>query len=1006
MIKTRWFIAALLMAVAALPSLGSAQTRGTISGQVTDTSDGQPLANVQIFVQGTSLGTLSNADGNFTIREVPPGQHQVRANRLGYSGGDEIVTVIAGETATVNFGLSPSAVALEEIVVTGTAGAVERRAQPAVVATINAAEEVEQGTSSNLSQLLTAQVPGVQVTASSGVSGTAQQIRIRGASSITLSNEPLIFIDGIRANSRTMTDINIGGQGVSRLFDINPEDIQSIEIVKGPAAATLYGADASAGVIQIFTKQGRPGSNRFTQNISLEYNNIDPNFTPPANFGACSEEAVEAGSGVALCQGQAVGTVISDNPLVRNDAFEDGHLRSLGYSGRGGGENYGYFVSLGYDDEEGTLPNNSLERRTGRVNFNFIPTSELSIDAGIGLGLVDSAFPINDNNIFGFLGGGLLGRPTSVSRNDEGELEGGFYIPQRDLEAISSIESEIRTLRYTPTLQVNYTPMQWFTNRVVMGADISRTEGTQFYPKNEQNWYSGDTDSGDLEEERVNFDVYTFDYLGTLSSSFGAESEFSADFSFGLQAIQETFDNVVGYGTGFVTNANRVVGDASQISAGQDFQETTSLGYLGQLDVGLWDRLFLQIGARVDQFSSFGEQAEPFFLPKVGASYVISDESFWQPVSSVIPTLRLRGAYGTTGRAPSAGASLETYNASPFTIIGGGTGAGVRPARPGNFDLRPEKGTEYELGLDAGLFNQRFGLELTYYNKHTTDLILNVPIPPSSGFSSNPFENIGEVLNSGIELALNGQLVSTPAFSWDFRVAGSTLHNELIELGEVAPFGNMNRFIEGYPLGAFFTQTIQSVDVANEVVVVSDTAQFVGNYLPDFEGNVGTTFTIMQNLQISGQMDWKSNFMIYNNTAQFRDRAFRNSELGVRRNEEGFISEEERLRRYGPFVDTQGQDVAYTQVNEEYLEEGDFVRLREIAATLSLPEAWAQRMGASAASLTVGGRNLAIWTDYSGPDPEVLAQATRNTGTGTFQREDFLTVPQPRRMVFKLNLTF
>src|SRR5690606_2190728 len=420
----------------------AAQERGTVAGTVTDQTTNAPIAGVQISITGTQLGTITNNEGRFLIVNVPVGTREVRATSIGYSAGLASVEVRPGETTTVDFSLETSAVALEEIVVTGTVGAVQRREQPAVVATINAAQQTERGTSTNVTDLLTARVPGMSGASSSGTTGTAQQIRIRGASSITLSNGPLVFIDGVKASNRTLTDINIGGQGVSQLFDLNPEDIESIEVVKGPAAATLYGADASAGVIQIITKQGRPGANRYTQTISLEYNHIDQNWTPPMNFAACTADDVAPTSPVVLCRGLTAGAPISDQPLVRNNTFQSGHLRSIGYSGRGGGDNYGYYVSLGWDDEEATLPNNSLDRRSGRVNFTFVPRSDLRFEAGLAIANTESAFPINDNNIYGFLGGGLLGNPRSVRESESG-LIGGWYIATRDQEAIRSIESTI-----------------------------------------------------------------------------------------------------------------------------------------------------------------------------------------------------------------------------------------------------------------------------------------------------------------------------------------------------------------------------------------------------------------------------------------------------------------------------------------------------------------------------------------------------------------------------------
>ncbi len=1004
--------------VIALPPGLLAQAPGSITGRVVDRASSQPLSNVQVFIPATTLRTITNADGRYTLTNVPPGTVEVRAIRLGYSAGTQRVELAAGGTAAADFSLSVSALALDELVVTGTAGETERRAQPAVVASIDVSEVIQRGTVSSVQDVLTARVPGVAVTKSSGTSGTAQQIRIRGASSISLSNEPLIFIDGIRADSRIQSGgsggVNVGGQGVSRLYDLNPDDIESIEVVKGPAAATLYGADASAGVIQIITKKGRLGSNTFSQNISTEYNQMQPQFDPQPNFGRCTATLV--GISTSLCAGKAVGDVIEDNPLERTGAFRDGSLRTLGYSARGGGANYGYFVSMGLDDEEGTLPNNSFKRRTGRVNFNFIPDAKLSVDASVGLYDIGTTLPINDNNIYGFMGGGYLGRPTTVRIAEDGTVTGGFYAANREYEAISSIESVDDALRFAPSVTVNYTPVEWFTNRLVVGGDFTRGHAYQFFPKNDRNFYSGDTDTGDLTEVRTSNDIYTIDYLGTIRMKL--RENVTSNISGGVQMINEVFDRVTGTGVGFVTNANRVVGSATQISASQGYSNQRQIGFLGQWDLGLNDRLFLQFGARLDQASAFGANADPFFLPKVGVSYVISEEPFWGSAADVLPTMRLRAAYGSTGRSPTAGASLETYSARPYAIIDQSTSAaGVVPLNPGNFDLKPERGQEFEAGFDAGILNDRFGMELTYFNKTTRDLLLRRPIPPSSGASSDPFVNIGEVVNRGFEFALHGNLINTPDFQWEARVSGSTLHNELVSLGDIEPFGTFPRFSEGRPLGYFSTRTIKEVITAEgddrcplskgvhtPCAIVSDDNEYAGSSLPKSEGNFSSTFTLFRQVQITGLLDWKRGHTIYNNTAQFRDRSFANSKAGVLRADA--IGQEAALRKFGPFVTDTGAVVPFTNVNGAYFESADFVRLREVSAIFSLPERYAERLGATAASFTVGVRNLALWTDYSGDDPEVLAQATRNTGSATFAREDFLTVPQPRTLVFKLNLSF
>ncbi len=1022
---------AVLVIVAGFPALLSAQAGGTISGQVVDSGTGQPLSNVQVFVSGTSLGTLSNVQGRYTLSNVPAGSFEIRASRLGYASATQTVTIATGATATADFQLSTSAVALDALVVTGTAGATERRATAAVVASVSASDITERAPVSSIQDLLTARVPGVSLTASSGSTGTAQQIRIRGAGSISLSNEPLVMIDGVLADSRTQSDnagggLWLGGQAQSRLADLNPADIESIEIVKGPAAATLYGADASAGVIQIITKRGRLGANQFVQGLTVEYNDINPNFDPLTSFLRCTPTSiapVAPGLPTRLCTGLADSTVVTDSPLARNDVFRSGHLRSIGYNARGGGSNYGYYVSLGVDEEVGTLPNNEMDRRTARLNFNFTPNSKVSVDAALGIVDNDTQLPMNDNNVYGYLGIAYLGSPSSVLVDSLGNKTGGTYA-SRPFEAVKAIESVNKNLRFTPSLQINYTPTTWFTNTLTLGGDLTNSRSYQYFPINTLNWYQGDTNTGDLEEIRVGNQIFTLNYLGTIRNQL--TERIGSSFSFGTQINTEEYERLTSNGVGFVTTANRVIDAATQISSTQGYANTKRVGVLGHWDLSLDDRLYLNLGLRVDKNSSFGSDAEAFYLPKFGVSYVISDEGFWDGLSGAIPSLRLRAAWGQTGRSPNPGASLETYEPRPFAIYGGsGSGAGVQPYNPGNPNLRPERGTEIELGFDAGLFNDRMGLELTYFDKTNTDLLLQVPVPPSSAATSNPWANIGEVKNTGIEYLLHGTLVSTPDIEWTAQISGSTLKNELTDLGGVAPFGTVARFDEGYSLGYLSSRKIREVvleagdsrcpipaggSTPAPCVIVADDNEFIGNSLPTYEGNFSSSLTLLGNLILSGSVDWKGGNRIYHNTKQFRDRSFGTSELAVKREE--IASKEEVMRRYGPFVqesrDAAGGliQVGVASVHEEYYEKADFVRIREVAATYLLPSDLANRFRASSASFTIGVRNLALFTDFTGPDPEVLSGGSAGTGTGAFVREEFFTVPQPRRLVAKMNLSF
>lgn len=988
---------ALALALGLLLSVpGAVQAQqGTVVGQVVDGRTGAPVAGAQVVVVGTQLGSLTDRDGRYRIPNVTAGRREVSVIFIGYRTESAQVEVRPGQTVTLDFQLSVSAVALDEIIVTGTAGRQDRRAQAASISTFNAAAITEIAPVINVATLLQARTTGVSVQTASGTSGSGQRIRLRGSASIELSNEPIVIVDGVRADSRVSQIYGVGGQAGSRLNDINPEDIESIEIVKGPAAATLYGADASAGVIQIRTKRGKTGVS-FTQTVSYEQGIIQQNWTPPANFAECTATHV-TDSRRKLCFGKPAGTIVSDNPLVRYNVFREGSSRRFAWTGRGGGDAYAYYLSFTSEEEQGTLPNNYYDRYSGRANFDFTPREDLRIEVSMGLARVDSDFPQNDNNIYGYLGGGLLGSPLTV-----GEFpQDGWYASNRQTEAIRRISTRDMAVRATPVFTLRYTPRPWFQHRLHAGMDMTRTEARSFFPKNDKGWYGTVVlNSGQIQQARQNRDEITLDYMGSVRRSlFG---DFVADVAFGGQLIAVRTDLTNATGQGLTTNKANAINSAATTTGGGSYTERREGGVFTQLDLAWRDRVYLQLGGRVDRNSAFGEEVGTFFNPKAGLSYVISEEAFYPAfVGRVLPTLRLRTVWGSTGRSPGATAALTTYTAAPYAVTATSVESGVLPSNPGNKKLAPERGVEVEFGFDAGLFGERVGLEVTRYVKTSKDLILSRPIPPSLGFGTNPFVNIGEVQNRGWEVSLNARILESSLVSWETRLNLSTNRNEVTDLGDVPPFGTTNRVVKGYPAYGYWTHSIRRYDAANNRAIVSDTTEYVGPPNPEFEGNVGTTITLFKNLRLFAQFDWMKDFILYNNTDQFRERQFGTGERWVRRNE--ILTPEERLRRFGPFVTESGSSLLASAVNVAYFEKGDFLRFRELSVSYTLPQSVARFFRASSAMLTVSGRNLGLWTDYLGEDPEVLwgggAQAT-------FTRTDFLTLPQPRRWLARVNVTF
>ncbi|NJD20876.1 MAG: SusC/RagA family TonB-linked outer membrane protein, partial [Gemmatimonadetes bacterium] len=794
-----------------LPGSAAAQT-GSVSGRVTTVQSGAPVLAAQVFIVDTQLGTLTNSEGEYRISGVSPGERQVRVLVMGYRSETVTVSVAAGETATADFQLLVAAVPLDEILVTGTAGRQERRAQAASVASVQAAALNEVAPANNLATLLRAQAPGVSISMSSGTSGSTQRIRLRGVASLNLSNEPLLIVDGVRTDARTYVLYSVGGQAPSRFNDINPDDIESIEIVKGPAAATLYGADASAGVIQIRTKRGQIGAG-FRQTVSYEMGVLQPAWTPPDNWGTCTAAQV-ADRTRTLCYGQPVGTLVSDNPLLRYDVLGNGDTWNLAWSGRGGGPEYGYYLSFSAEEEQGVLPDNKYARYTGRVNFDFTPREDLRLDWSMGLGRIHSYLPQNDDNTVGYFGGALFGNPVTV-----GTANDGWYGANRQREAISSVETKDRTLRVTPVLTVNYAPLPWFRHRLSVGVDMTRTEQRRFWPKNDKGWYTSATlNSGDVAHARQNRDEITLDYLGTVRRYL--PNELTADVAFGLQAVARRSDLTYAEGQGLTTNSANSINAAAQTLGGQSYFEQREGGVLAQLDLAWRERLFLQLGGRLDRNSSFGEDAGAFFNPKAGLSWVLSEEGFYpETARRIASTLRLRAVWGATGRSPQREA-LATYSAAPYAATPTTAGSGVIPNNPGNRNLRPERGEEVELGLDAGLFHERVGLEVTYYDKTSKDLILARPIAPSLGYAASPNTNIGEMQNSGWEVGVDAKVLRGPTVAWDARVNLTTHRNEIVSLqGVDFASGSVWRVIAGYPAYGWWTRMFRSLDVANNRAV-------------------------------------------------------------------------------------------------------------------------------------------------------------------------------------------
>jgi TonB-linked SusC/RagA family outer membrane protein len=1026
---SRASVRTILCALLLTPTLAAGQTTTVVVGTVR--SDAQvPVAGAVVSIPSLSLTQLTNDNGLY--RFVIPAERvtaqpvTVTVSSLGFRSDEESLTIRAGVTNTLDFTVASEAIELDAIVVTGTAGRMERRAQAAVVATVDAAQVQQVAPIQSVASLLQARTPGLVMRNESGTSGTAQTIRIRGITSFSNdANEPLIFIDGVRMSGQSSQIYGVGGQEGSRLNDIKVEDIESVEIVKGPAAAALYGSDANAGVINIITKRGRPQGG-FTQQMSVEYGQARPNFTPPDNYARCTAANI-TNSLLPACAGRTAGDILIDNPLLREQPFKDGRYRNLSWSLRGGTDRYTMFMSLGADDDDGTLPNNEYGHANARTNFTFFARDNLTIDVGFGMSLTRTQLPHNDNNIYGYIGGGFLGDPRTL-----GGPKDGWYGNNRQSEAISALETVDRSLRIQPRLQATFTPYPWLTNRLMVGGDLLRTRAFQLWPKNDIGWFDDALlNTGEINEARRSQDRVTIDYLGNVTRSL--TEAVRADVSFGMQVLTNKTDLTDASGQGLVNNDVRTVNAAARLTdGGQTSSENRQAGVFGQLQVSLWERLYVKTALRRDQSSSFGADSKPFYSPSFGVSYVLSDEPFFQNLTANLPagllnTLRLRAAYGVTGRHPDSGAR-STFTPSTNQISQTQAVVGVRPGAVGNPDIRAEKGREIELGFETALLDDRLGVELTYFHKKTTDGILQLPVPPSQGVANNsaPQLNVGALQNKGFEIAANARPITRQNVALELRASMSTQENKLLDLGGVPE--TQTRKV-GLPITGVWQYSIREVDLANNRIIVSDTLEFLGNTsaYPGKEGTLSATLTLFRNLSFYVQGDGRGDVSVYDETTQFRDRSngfTAPSVLGPAAygtDANGNPTDEAKIkwmRRFGcippnygtpqqgtcgawvtetwtdPATGAQrgGRTLTRASVRGDYQQSGAFFRLREASVSFRIPDRFVRDIArAQTASISFTARNLHTWTSFTGFDPE---------------SDQFLTVPADKRYTVRVFFTF
>src|SRR5438105_2787941 len=980
-------------------SIVRAQDAGTISGRVIDATSNAPVASAQVQVVGTTRGGVTGDDGRYRIAAIRPGQYQVRALRLGYQASSQTVDVTSGGTAEANFSLAPAAISLEQVVTTATGETERKREIGSAVSTLQPQPE-QVASAQNVSQLLTGKVPGVDVQQAGGTVGTASRIRVRGANSISLTNEPLIVIDGIRFNNNVgnsgttgSTTIGVGGQVPSRFNDINLEDVETFEVLKGPAAAAQYGTAAANGVIQITTKRGRSGRPRWT--TFVEGGTIRDVTDYPSNYLQVANERNANGSRRActldsqtrgLCTPNPDSLLIF-NPLVVYSPFINGHRGSYGASVAGGSDVVTYYVSGNYDREQGVFEISQDQRASGRANLSVQLRDNWNVQLGTSYLAAHTRLPQNDNNVLGIVSSALLGNAF-----DDPTAHG--YLSGQIPPAIYAINTHQDVNRFENTVNTSYQPLSWLTATAVAGLDYLNRYDNEVVPP--QQVFFGSLPDGQRTSNP--YQIYNYSTNATLSADFrpfsGVKSTTKVSGLFNKEMIRGT----QAFGAKLLAGTTSLSGTTARFAVSETNTDNKTASRLLREDVSFRDRVFLTGAIRNDKNSAFGQNFGSINYPSVTLSWIVNEEPFF-PKTNFFNSLRLRAANGRSGQKPNFRDAITFFNAQTVTVSGTDQ-AGIVVGGTGNPNLRPERSRETEIGFDAGFFGERIGLEMTHYNKRTDDLLIAIPLAPSLGLTATQFQNLGTVTNKGNEYVVTAKVLDLDRAGFDLTFAGSTNDNKLLSLGKLstgAPIppiivNTQQQHRKGLPLGRYFQRSVTFNDVNGDGIIsrseitLSDTAVFLGNPLPKVQYAITPELTLMKYFRVSALFDHKGKYKLFNNTRRFRC---------------SFGNCQEAYDPTAPLADQAASIGISLGTDAGYIEDASFTKLRELAFSIMAPDSWVNAFGGHNMQLTVAGRNLHTWTKYTGFDPEI-----NSTPGANFSTSDFLTLPPTRNWTVRLTTTF
>jgi TonB-linked SusC/RagA family outer membrane protein len=934
-------------------------TRGaTISGEVMDSTAQMPLAGAEVFIVPVGAapvqrGVRTGANGRFTMTGVPAGTVTLRVRLVGYVPKDRTVTVSEGGTATADFALMPRSTQLDQVVVTGTGGVTQRRAVGNVIESIKAEDVLLTAPARSVEQLIGSRTPGLIVLPPTGQVGTGAQLRVRGVSSLSLSNDPILYIDGVRMDANAARGpAQRGGAGASRLNDINPEDIESIEVIKGPAASTLYGTEASNGVIQIITKRGRSGKSVFNFSTRQGENWL-------ANPGGRAGELY----GKVAATGEIIHFNLYQHEIDAGHGpiFSNGRNQGYNTSLNGGTDANRYYLAASYDDDVGVVAWNWDKKFSARANVDVLASSKLRIQGNIGhirdrIRLAQSAIDIDPfSNL-------VWGTPLTMNAGQRG-------FSTAPPEEWSTAEGHADNDRSTVSLTGVYNPFEWFSHRLVTGLDVSSENNWSLYPRQPLGSldFLGANGTGNKTDARASRTFLTLDYAGTAKYGWSEALRFTT--SVGLQAYRSELSTITATATTFPAIPITTVSGGTTRDGREDYQANATVGMFVQQEFAWNNRVFVTAAVRGDDNSAFGKSFKAAYYPKLSGSWVLSEEPWFR--MPFVSELRLRGALGAAGTQPGVFDASRLYVPS----VGYQNASGLIPGSFGNPQLRPERSREGELGFETTFLQGRADMSYTHYSRKITDAIVNSPIAPSVGFPGSQVVNIGRVSGWGDELALNLRPVKGRRVAWEIGTQLASNGNRIDDMGgtqflTVGGGGQAQNRV-GFSIGDFFLYKVRSATLDAGGFVTSATCDggrgkaglemggpdtpcataprvLWGHSQPTWQVGLNNTVTLWDNLRLYARVDGNG----------------------------GFLQSDTEIRA----LHNQGSTLAVIQRNDPLLQEyrtieadavgtykAGFLRLRELSATYTLAQRFVQRLGATSGSLSVAGRNVSmLWTAQQG----------------------------------------